>query len=91
MVKSKPSCPPEGNELNNPNDRNKGWAYNPKKYRSKKHLKKPSPDPEVKTEFKVRYNDLEGCIFELLPRPSDKFSWTMKSLEQYLGEMYSES
>ena len=41
MVKSKPSRPPEGNELNNPNDGNEGQASNTKKYRGKKPQNKP--------------------------------------------------
>ena len=36
MVESKPSSPPEGNELNTPTDGNKGKPPKPKKYRYKK-------------------------------------------------------
>ena len=36
MVESKPSSPPEGNELNILTDGNKGQASKPNKYRGKK-------------------------------------------------------
>ena len=40
MVESKPSCPPEGNELKIPTDGNKGQVSKPKKYRGKKQPQK---------------------------------------------------
>ena len=85
MVKSKTSCPPEGNELKIPTDGNKGQASKPKKYIDKKPLNKPSPEPETETEFQGHCTDLEGYTFDLGPRASDKFSRTMKELERYLG------
>ena len=33
---------------------------------------------------------MEGYIFDLGPRASDKFSQTMKELERYLGATYSD-
>ena len=50
MVESKPSCPPEGNELNIPTDGNKGQVSKPKKYRGKKQPRnKSSLEPETET------------------------------------------
>ena len=60
MVESKPSCPPEGNELKTPTVGNKGNASKTKKYRGKKPRNKPSPDPEAENDFKGRCTDLEG-------------------------------
>ena len=65
MVKSKPSRPPEGNELKIPTDGNKGKFSKPKKYRGKKPQNKPSPDPKTKTDFQGRCTDLEGYTFDL--------------------------
>ena len=65
MVKYKPSRPPEGNELNIPSDGNKIQASKPKKYRGKIPIKKPSLDPETKTDFQGRCTDLEGYTFDL--------------------------
>ena len=44
---------------------------------------------EAKTDFKGRHIDLEGYIFDLKPRASYKFARTIKEMEQYLGENYS--
>ena len=52
---------------------------------------KPSPEPETKTGFQGWWADLEGYTFDLGPRASDKFSRTMKEMEQYLGTTYSDS
>ena len=83
MVKSKPSRPPEGNKSKIPTDRNKGQVSKPKKYRGKKqHRNKSSLEPETETDFQGRCTDLEGYTFELGPRASDKFSRTIKELEQ---------
>ena len=79
MVKSKPSRPPEGNELKIPTDGNKGQAYKPKNYRGKKQPQnKPSMEPETETDFQGRCTDLEGYTFDLGPRLSDKFARTTK-------------
>ena len=45
MVKKKPSYPPEGNELKNLTDGNKGKASNTKNYRGKNPQNKPILDP----------------------------------------------
>ena len=74
MVKSKPSCPPEGNELNILTDGNKGQASNLKNYRSKKPLNKPIPEPEAETDFQGRCTDLGGYTFDLGERASEKLS-----------------
>ena len=79
MVESKPSRPPEGNELKIPTDGNKGQASKPKKYRGKKQPQnKPSMEPETETDFQGRCTDLEGYTFDLGPRSSDKFARTTK-------------
>ena len=70
---------------------NKGPASKPKKYKGKKPLNEPSPDPKTKTEFQGRCTELEGYTFYLVSRAFDKFSITMKELEQYLGTTYSDS
>ena len=88
MVKSKPSRPPEGNEMKILTDRNKGKYSKPKKYRGKKPENKPSPDPKTKTDSQGRCTDLEGYTFDLGPRASEKFARTMKELEQHLGATY---
>ena len=90
MVESKPSRPPEGNELKIPTDGKKGQAYKPNNYRGKKPQKKPSPDPETKTDFQGWSTELEGYTFDIGPRASDKFARTMKELEIYLGTAYSD-
>ena len=77
--------------MNIQTERNKVQAYNPKKYRGKKPLNKPSPESETKTDFQGRCTDLEGYTFDLGPRASDKFDRTMKELEQYFGATYSEN
>ena len=91
MVKSKPSRSPEGNESNILTDRNKGQDSKPKKYRGKKPRNKPRPQPEAKTDFQGQWTDLECYTFDLGPRASDKFARTIKELELYLGEIYSDS
>ena len=81
MVKSKPSRPPEGNELKIPTDGNKGQVSKPKKYRGKKQPRnKSSLEPETETDFQGWCTDLEGYTFDLGPRASDKFSRKMKEL-----------
>ena len=82
MVESKPSRPPEGNELKILPDRNKGQVSKPKKYRGKKQPRnKSSLEPETETDFQGRCTDLEGYTFDLGPRASDKFARTMKELD----------
>ena len=78
MVKSKPSCPPEGNESKIPTDRNKGKAYKPKKYKGKKPQNKTIPELENETYFQGRCTDLEGYTFDLGPRAYENFSRKMK-------------
>ena len=85
MVVSKLPLTHEGNELKNLTDGNKGKASKPKNYRGKKPQNNPSPDPKSETNFKGRYNDLEGYILYLGPRVSEKFTRTMKKMEQYFG------
>ena len=92
MVKSNPSCPPEGNELNIPTDGNKGKFSKSKKYRGKKQTRnKSSLEPKTETDFQGRCTDLEGYTFDLGPRSSEKFSRSMKELERYLDTTYSDS
>ena len=92
MVKSKPSCPPEGNSLKIPTDDNKEEASNPKKYRGKKKPRnKSSLEPETETDFQGWCTDLEGYTFDLGPRASNKFARTMKELGRYLSTTYSDS
>ena len=56
MVKSKPSRPPEGNELKIPTDRKKWKVSKTKKYRGKKQPQnKSSLEPETETDFQGRY------------------------------------
>ena len=71
-------------------DESKGQAYKPKMYRGKK-MRTNTKVTELKTniDFKGRWSDLEGYIFNIGPRSSDKFSGTMKELERYLGTTYS--
>ena len=91
MVESKPSRPPECNELNIPTDGNKVQAYMPNIYRGKKPQNKPSPEPKTKTSFQGQCTDLKGYTFDLGPRASAKFSRTMKELYRYIGATYSDS
>ena len=80
MVKSKPSRPPEGNELKIPTEGNKRQASKPKKYRGKKQPQnKSSLDPKNETDFQGRCTDLEGYTFDLGPRASDKFSEQLRN------------
>ena len=92
MVKSKPSCPPEGNVLKIPTDRNKEKSSKSKKCRGKKQPRNKSIlEPKTKTDFQGRCTDLEGYTFDHGPRASDKFSRKMKELDWYLGTTYSHS
>ena len=82
MVKSKPSLPPEGNELKILTDGENRKVSKPNKYRGKKQPRnKSSLDPKTETDFQGRFTDLEGYTFDLGPRASDKFARTMKELE----------
>ena len=78
MVESKPSRPPEGNELKIPADGNKVQASKPNKYRGKKPWNKPSLGPKTETDFQGGCTDLEGYTFDLGPRASENFARTMK-------------
>ena len=92
MVESKPSSPPEGNELKIQTDRNKGQVSKPNNYRGKKKPRNKSIlEPETETDFQVRCTDLERYTFDLGPRATDKFARTMKGLEQYIGTTHSDS
>ena len=70
--------------------RNKGQDSNPKKYRDNKPQNKIIPEPKTETNFQARCTDLKDYTFDLGPRASDKFSRTMKELEQYIGVKYSD-
>ena len=72
-------------------DRNKGKSSKTKKYRGKKPWNKIILEPEAETNFQERCADLEGYIFDLGPRVSEKHSWTIKELDKYLGATYSDS
>ena len=91
MVKSKPSHPPEGNELKTPTEGNKGQASKANKYGGKKPQNKPILEPKTKTDSQGRCTDLEGYTFDLGPWATDKFARTMKELEIYPRTIYSES
>ena len=59
MVKSKSSCPPEGNELKTPTDGNKEQSSKPKEYRVKKQPRNKSIlDPKTETDFQGRCTNL---------------------------------
>ena len=45
-------------------------------------------EAKADTFFNGWCSDLEGCVFDLGPRPSNKFSRTMKEPERYFGETY---
>ena len=91
MVRSKPSRPHEGNESNILNFWKKVHTSNPKKHIGKKPQNKPGPEPETKTDFQGKCTELEGYTFDFGPRVSKKFARTMKELEGYIGETYSDS
>ena len=64
MAKSKPSCPPEGIELNNSSGKNKGKENKFKKYRGNNTQNKHQGlDPESETKFKVRCSHREGFLY----------------------------
>ena len=92
MVEIKPSRYPEGNKSKNSTDKNKGQAFKTKRYRCKK-MRTKTQGPELKsdTDFKGLCSDLEGCVFDLGLRASDKFARTMKDMERYLRAIYSNS
>ena len=78
MDKLKPSRPLEGDESKIPTDGNRVQASNSKKYRGNKPQNKLIPEPEAETDFQGRCTYLEGYVFDLWPRVSDKFSQTIK-------------
>ena len=90
MVESKPSI--NLKEISWRNQLTKKWqAPKSNKYRGKNTWTKYQVlEPKSKTNFKVWCSDLEGCIFDLGPRASDKFYSMMKDMEQYLGDNYSD-
>ena len=91
MVESKPSRPPEGNELKIPTESNKGQVSKPNKQRgTKQPQNKSSLEPTTETDFQGRCTDLEGYTFDLGPRAYEKFAITMKELERYLITTYSD-
>ena len=90
MVETKPYLSPEVHQSKDLTDKNKGQAHKSKNYRGKKtRTKYQGPQPETQTDFKGWCSDLEGYIFDLGLRVSDKFARTMKKLERYLGSTYS--
>ena len=91
IFKSKPSIPPESNKSKILTNRNKGKVSTTVKYRGKKPQNKPILESETETDFQGRCTDLEGYIFDLGPRESDKFARTMKELKKYIGATYSDS
>ena len=92
MIESKPYGYLEGYELKGSTEESMGQASEPKMYRGKKKPSKTQcQEPEADTNFKGQCSDLGGYIFDLGPRVSDKFTRTIKELEQYLGATYRES
>ena len=89
MAKSKPPLPPEVNESNILSYSNKGQSSKPNKCRGKNPRNKPSPELKAEPDFQGRLTDLEGYIFDLGPRASDKFVPKMKELKRYLRATYS--
>ena len=60
MVKYKPSCPPEGNELKKSIEKSYGQSLKYNKYRNKKtQTKSQDQEPKAVTDFKGRRSDLE--------------------------------
>ena len=91
MVKTKPSRYPEGKESKNLTDEHKGQATKTKRYRGKNNRTKTQVlELKAETNFKGRCSDLEGYGFELGTRVLEKFARTMKELELYLRENYSD-
>ena len=89
MVKNKPPRYTEGNKSNNLTDKNKGRASKPKMYRGKNEQNKPQgPKLNAEKNFKSQCSDLEGYIFYIGPRASNKFAMMMKELDRYLGSNY---
>ena len=91
MVKTKPPRSPEGNMLKNSTDKLKVQATKTKRYQGKKTRTK-TRDTELgaKTHFKGWCSSIEGYIFDLGTRATDKFSREIKDMEQYLGSTYSD-
>ena len=65
MIKSKPSCPPEGIELKIQTNGNKEQDSKPKKYTGNKPQNIPSSDPKTDTDFQGRCTDLEGYTSDM--------------------------
>ena len=81
MVETKPYLYPKGNESKNLTDNHKGKAPRTKRYWVKKNWTNiQGPELETKTDLKAQCTNLDGYIFKLGPRASDKFARTMKAL-----------
>ena len=81
MVKTKPPRYPEENESKNSTYRQKGQAPKIKRYQGKNtQTKIKGPELKAETNFKGWCINLEGYIFDLGPRASDKFDKTVKDL-----------
>ena len=52
--------------------------------------KNQGPEIEAETNFKGQCSNQEGYIFNLGTRAPDKFARTMKNMERYLRETYSD-
>ena len=79
VVETKTSWPPKENESKGSSNKSKGQASKIKRYIDKKALTKTQgPDLKANTDFKGQCSDLEGYIFDLGLRNSDKFSMAMK-------------
>ena len=90
VVTTKLFRPYEVNWFKNLTGGNKGQASKSNKYRGNKTWTKSQvPYPKAGTDFKGWCSDLEGYIFNLVLRSSEKFFRTMKDLERYLGATYS--
>ena len=86
MAKKKPPCSPEGSDSNKLTNKHKGKSLKTNKFRFKKACTKTQgPELEAETDFKGQFANLEGYIFDLGPRASDKFSRTMQDLDRYIG------
>ena len=70
-------------------DKKKGQSFKPKRYRGKKmRTKIQGLELKSETDFLGWCSDVEGYIFNIGPRASEKFSKTTKKLEQYAGVDY---
>ena len=73
-------------------DKNKEQSPKTKSNRGKKtRTKSHGPELEAETNFKGRFSDLEGYIFDIGPIASDNFTRTMKDMERYIDVTYKYS